>query len=494
MSANRGKLVRLVLVLAAALAGALIGLGLMADGLPPPGRTVRATYPLPHQIPRYPGGVALSFAMVHDVIHERFARHGKAYYRERDRLVRRALVKEKAGRSGGKPSRRYFELLDDLGVGLDHLGRHDEAVRLMRDKLKEQEAAGLKGRELYTTYANLGTFLIHGNFARARDGDAAAKGRLREGLGFIHRSIEVNPQAHFGREVWQAAAVEFFLAALDDPELLLTYDLVGNRLVRELTMRQGRQRALVRVFDLPVGMIRQGEPTTEEIGRDVASCLQSPNEAEAKRLRGFIQHLSPGWGRKLKVSHPDSVPFDEPVLGVIGMWRLGGGANPHFALMLGETMLRVGQRHIAWCAYERAVRLQDRFWPDAGLQERFVAHCRVRQQAILNELSARERDELPRRFEQELAYGQRYQEAYQRYQEQRIAAGASLDDPHFYDDFHARHGRIASPPGGADFFDILHETPFDNAAVPVLGAGVFAFATALLLRVSLRRRAAIKAG
>src|SRR5439155_18349793 len=56
---------------------------------PYPSRT--ETCPLPHQIPKYPDGISLRFAMVHDVVHERFPRHGTAFYRERNRRVRQAL-------------------------------------------------------------------------------------------------------------------------------------------------------------------------------------------------------------------------------------------------------------------------------------------------------------------------------------------------------------------------------------------------------------------
>ena len=107
-----------------------------------------------------------------------------------------------------------FALLDDLGAGLDHLGEHDEAVRVLRDKLHQQEAHGDSGRKLYTTYANLGTFLIHASFGPAQRGDAAAKRRLREGLGLIRKAIEVNPHAHFDREIWQAVAATWRLSAL----------------------------------------------------------------------------------------------------------------------------------------------------------------------------------------------------------------------------------------------------------------------------------------
>ena len=71
-------------------------------------------------------------------------------------------------------------------------------------------------------------------------------------------------------------------------------------------------------------------------------------------------------------SHRKPVPFDEPALGIIGMWRQGGGANPHFALALGETMLRVGQRYIAWCASSARRPGRPRL-ARPGIQRRFVA-------------------------------------------------------------------------------------------------------------------------
>src|SRR5262249_28912743 len=149
-------------------------------------------------------------------------------------------------------------------------------------------------------------------------------------------------------------------------------------------------------------------------------------------------------------SHQKPVPFDEPTLGIIGMWRLGGGANPHFALALGEIMLRVGQRYIAWCAFERAAGMADRIWLEVDIQQQFVTHCRRRQQLIEQQLPAEEVAKLRPRFDAELAYGQRYQQEYQQYEVERIGAAVSLDDVHFYDDFNATHPPSASPVGGAE--------------------------------------------
>ncbi len=179
--------------------------------------------PLPHSVPRYAGGIAFRFAMAQDVIHERFSKHGPDYYRERDRITRQKIGKLARDDPAG------FALADDLAVGLDRLGRSSEAAAVMTEKLARQKARGLAGRDLYTTYANLGTFLIHGNF-RTAAADPAARQRFRDGIALIRRAVEVNPEAHFGREQWQAAIAEFLLATFENPALLKTYDCLGNRL------------------------------------------------------------------------------------------------------------------------------------------------------------------------------------------------------------------------------------------------------------------------
>src|SRR5262249_53083927 len=141
-----------------ALLGLVAGLvvGARTDWIPQwPGRGPLRADPLPYHVPKYPGGVSLRLAMVHDVLHERFLRQRPAHYAARTRRVRLRLKEMGASQEGGKRPDGYFALLDDLGAGLEHLGEHDEAVRVLRDKLKQQQAQGLKGRALYTSYANL---------------------------------------------------------------------------------------------------------------------------------------------------------------------------------------------------------------------------------------------------------------------------------------------------------------------------------------------------
>ncbi len=87
-------------------------------------------------------------------------------------------------------------LSDDLAVAYDKTGQHDKAIALaksMRDKKP--------GR--YETEANLGTFYIHA-------------GNREQGLAHIRVAIKINPDAHFGREKYQALLAEYVLLRLQE--------------------------------------------------------------------------------------------------------------------------------------------------------------------------------------------------------------------------------------------------------------------------------------
>ncbi len=171
------------------------------------------------------------------------------------------------------------------------------------------------------------------------------------------------------------------------------------------------------------------------------------------------------------------------------MWRLGAGASPTFALALGEIMLRVGQRYIAWCAFERGVQLADRAWPDVTIQRQFVEHCKIRQKTIEEQLPAKEAAELRPRFDAELAYGRHFQHEYQEYEAVRIGSGAALDDEHFYDAFYATHPPIASPVGREDRFVAAPGSfePHFNWPFASFAAGLGACLAAWLVRLGNRR-------
>src|SRR5439155_1306049 len=80
-------------------------------------RTARAAGPVPAPRAEGAGGTSLRFAMVHDVLHERYPRHGEAYYARRNRRALAELRKRESRQPFGRRDAGYFALLDDLGVG-----------------------------------------------------------------------------------------------------------------------------------------------------------------------------------------------------------------------------------------------------------------------------------------------------------------------------------------------------------------------------------------
>lgn len=509
----KDRLRRLALTGGAALVGYALGWmgGAIANVLPKPKDYpfLAERTPLPHHVPEHPGGLSFRFAMAHDVIHERFAKHGPAYYRERDRLARAKLTTLAAD----DPDR--LALADDLGAGLERLGRSAEAVAVLREKLEAQQRRGLSGRDLYTSYANLGTFLIHDSLPRARAGDPAARDRFREGIAFVRKSVEVNPGAHFGRERWQVAIAEYLLAALDDPKLLTTYDCLGNRLDLGIEAALNREGNWISTgYGRPVDAAFSKEEAEAEVPAFFRPGAALDDPSLWPVLSPIRRHITKvgaeeGWDVVPVPSHRTPVPFDEPALGMIGMWRQGGGANPYFALALGETMLRAGQRFIAWAAYERAARLADRYGSDPAMPRFLREHCRKRQAEIESTLTftaGRTRGPIPwqqvspprasdtaanlrSRFDAELAFGEDYQRRYQQFEESKIAAGASIFDDHFFDDFPPGRPPIVSRSGSEEWFvgvpksrrsDYQAERPRGWA---VFGAGLAAMGTALSLRL-----------
>ncbi len=134
----------------------------------------------------------------------RFPRNPPLYYRMRlDRV---------AAELASKPD--DLAAYDDAGVACDRLGLGDEAVAWMekkRARLDALDSSRPETREhLYRCHANLGTFLIH-RWIRA----GADRGRIDEAEAArdeLAKALEINPNAHFGREKYQLRAVEWMIA------------------------------------------------------------------------------------------------------------------------------------------------------------------------------------------------------------------------------------------------------------------------------------------
>ncbi len=110
------------------------------------------------------------FPDVLEIITGKFPRHSNAFYEWRLQDRQKQLF----------DSPNDNALLDDVGVALDKLGRSHEAIEVALKQLDEDPMR-------YETLANLGTFYFH-------------SGDFEQGLRFIDKAIEINPNAHFGRE------------------------------------------------------------------------------------------------------------------------------------------------------------------------------------------------------------------------------------------------------------------------------------------------------
>jgi len=144
-----------------------------------------------------------------DVIAGRFERNPDLYYEMRIERIESDLSAGKA-----EPPSVFF----DIAVSLDKLGRHTEAIACIEKRLKQyllnlDWGAGPKDRSNfeYQRWANLGTFYIHRGVKQAE----AGLPDIRKGLSFIEKAIEINPGAHFGREVVQVALVEDLIWELE---------------------------------------------------------------------------------------------------------------------------------------------------------------------------------------------------------------------------------------------------------------------------------------
>jgi tetratricopeptide (TPR) repeat protein len=130
----------------------------------------------------------------------RFPRYPEEYYQGRIKLATKAVDRT--------PTR--LDLYDDIGVAYDRIHRSNHAIEWMNRKRAQMERAGVKDQDAwYRYYANIGTFMIHGWL---REG--AKKERLDEAVkarAMIAKAIEINPDAHFGRERVQLRVMDWLI-------------------------------------------------------------------------------------------------------------------------------------------------------------------------------------------------------------------------------------------------------------------------------------------
>lgn len=148
---------------------------------------------------------AESYPGITEIITGRFDRYPDLYYEMRLERVTQEIA--------DAPS--DLALYDDAGVASDRLERCDEAIEWMARKRAVLDTLNEPDSEHeYRYLANLGTFHIHRWLSAGADReDMQDAERARE---LIATAIELNPDAHFGRERYQLLAIEWILD-IDSP-------------------------------------------------------------------------------------------------------------------------------------------------------------------------------------------------------------------------------------------------------------------------------------
>lgn len=143
-----------------------------------------------------------------DILVGRFDRLPDEHYAMRLERVRAELEQGAAGAEA-------LPLYDDAAVACDRLGRTDEAIQLIDAKRIVLESLSEPAdHHRYTQLANLGTFHAHRWLAGSRE----TMSDLERARDLLVQAIELNPDAHFGRERYQQLLIEELLEPTLRPE------------------------------------------------------------------------------------------------------------------------------------------------------------------------------------------------------------------------------------------------------------------------------------
>ena len=153
---------------------------------------------LEYEAKRFPGVV--------DVIVGAFDRNPPLYYEMRLERVRREIAKNPEN----------LPLYDDAAVSCDRLGDHGEAIKWMQRKRERMGNSPKDNDAEYKYYANIGTFEAHLWFARGKPQD---KSLLQKARDDIQKAIQINSDAHFGRERVQLLAIDWALHPREGEDL-----------------------------------------------------------------------------------------------------------------------------------------------------------------------------------------------------------------------------------------------------------------------------------
>ncbi len=227
----------------------------------------------------------------YELIIGKFLRHSPEFYQWR--------IQNRENQVKNTPD--SVRLYDDLAVAYSKLHDNKKAIKLMQ--IKDSILPNL-----YETYANLGTFYLH-------------NGQFREGLKYIDRAIKLNPDAHFGREIYQKYVVEYILQKFPDGKVKLP------------------------------------------LNKEVCFCFET--DEKCINFYGFLLHKYNKKQKQKQFNLPYQ-DFEKALKGIQGMMKFGNYDSPILLEVLGDLLISVPSkeqrkrsdyepaRHLAARAYLKA--------------------------------------------------------------------------------------------------------------------------------------------
>jgi hypothetical protein len=145
------------------------------------------------------------------IITGRFERNPPIYYQMRIARIQKELAEDP----------QKLNLYDDIAVAYDRLHKSTEAIKWMEKKKAwmeenvtiERDVEPGETEDWYRYHANIGTFCAH---RWLKNKDREHMDDMERGRDHIARGIELKPNAHFARELYQLKAMEWILDGCKD--------------------------------------------------------------------------------------------------------------------------------------------------------------------------------------------------------------------------------------------------------------------------------------
>ena len=214
------------------------------------------------------------------LVSNRWYRHGLPYYQERiDRL-------------SSKQNKTLVEY-DDLAVAFERTQDFNAALTILDEKLGYLDD-NPNQEHLYRYHANYGTVLAH-------------SGAYESALLQLEKAIEINPDAHFGREEFQIHLIRFIVATQKDSSLWKTHNFL--------------------------------------------SFANHPASFET-HYRSIFPSYKASWDGEHWGQEED---LEKAYQGISGMLRFGGREGPELYRALGDVSLAQNHLNVAWYCYQIAI-------------------------------------------------------------------------------------------------------------------------------------------